>query len=408
MMKGSGRSGKNPADPESLPENTYYADIAYKIKWAKWISAAFLILFISGGALFNSNELNAENFGYLLRYINIQGPGRPGKEEFYIELDETSSVRYYKNNIVSIRKNRLDIYDMNGRKNFTSGLVYSNPVLKTSERYIITYDLGANKMEIFNSFSKIYTYKGDRPIYGAQVTDRGNVAYITSEKGYRSAVYVMDSAFNIIFGCKFGEDFIVGADIDDKARRLAVAGFSAHDGDYLGRVILYDTNSEEPIKKTEITGEQPYRIKLHEEGIFAVFENSFRFYDLNGEEISSYDFAQRKIETADLTSRFAAVALSEATLGTCDLILIFGGNGNILYEYAVDEEIKDIKFSENFEFMYFLTRTGLYKINTVKTGPPLLVSTDYDETADSIVYANEKKIFLSGLVKINAVDAGEN
>ena len=387
-----------------MPENKYYSRIADRIKLAKWFMIAFLVLFIFGGMVFNSKELNADNLSYLLRYLNIQGSNKTVKSDFYVELDEASSICYYKNNIAVLRKNRIDIYDMNGKRNFTSKLIYSNPVLKASDKYIIAYDLGSNKLEIFNSFSRVFEYKGDRPIYSADITEKGNIVYVTDEKGYNSAVYVMNSGFGVTFRCMFEKDYIVCADIDDKGEKLAVAGFFAQDGDYLGRIILYDTNSQDSKKKIEIYGQQPYGVKLNENGIFAAFENSLRFYNLSGDEIYNYNFMYRKIQQMSLTSKFAAVVLSEKTLGTDDRILIFDANADILYDNIINAEIMDMKFSEDYRFLYFLTRTGLYKIDITQKIFEF-VTNEYEETTDSIIYANDKNIFLSGALKINAVDA---
>jgi len=396
---------KNAGTVESteLIENKYYSNIAYRVKWIKWLSRVFLVLFFFAGIIFYPREVNVENFGYLLRYINIQGSGKSVKSEFQIELDEASSICYYKNNIAVLRKNRLDIYDMNGRKNYTSKLVYSIPVLRTSDKYLIAYDLGTNKMGIFNSFSKLYEYKGDRPVYFAEITNKGNIVYVTSEKKYQSAVNIMNNGFNIVYRCLYDKDWVMSADIDDKAETLAVAGYCVKDGDYLSKVSLYDTRFEEVKSQIEIIGEIPYSVKLNQSGIFAVFENSIRFYDLKGDEITKYHFSYRKIQKIALAPKAAAVVLNEKTLGTDDRILIFDVNGNILYDDVVNSEVMDINFSDDYQFLYYITRTGLYKI-TVAQGASELVPGAYDETADDIIYANEKNIYLSGLLKINILN----
>ena len=408
---------RNNPDPIYLPENKYYTNIADKIKLIKWIITVLLLAFVAASVMFNSRELNAGSLGYFLRYINIQGANWSGRTEFNIELDEASAICYYRNNIVSLRRNRLDIYDMSGRRNFTHRLVYSNPVIKTSERYIIAYDLGMNKMEIFNSFSRVYEHKGGGPIYGAQVTDRGNVVYITSEGRHKFTVCVMDSSFTEIFRRQISDDYIVGADIDDRADRLVTAGFSARGGDYLSRIILQDTHIEEPVKIIEVTGEQPYGVKLNQDGIFAVFENSVRFYDNNGDFISSYNFSGRTIRSMSLTEKLAAVVLTERTLGADNRILIFDGAGNILYDAVADSEIKDLKFSKDYRELYFLTRAGLYRINIINNinigqeksseikSEFEFITDEYDETTDNIIYANDRNIFLSGLTKVNIINA---
>jgi|GEM_PF-1695011 len=386
-----------------IPANPYYIDLAFKIKAVKWIVIAFLIVFIIWGIVFNSKELNSDNLNYLLRYINIQSSTTSVKSEFYVELDEVSSMCYYKHNIAVLRKNRIDIYDTNGRRNFSHKLIYSNPVVKPSDKYILAYDLGSNKLEIFNSFSRVFEYKSDAPIYGASITDKGNAVYITTEKGYKSAVHVMNTGFNVKYKCMFKKDYIVSADIDDKAEKLAVAGFYADSGDYLSRVILYATNSETPVKIIEIQGEQPYGVKINTGGVYAVFENSFRCYDSSGNSVSTYDFAYRKIQKMSLTSEYAVLVLSEKTLGTDDRILIFDVNGDVLYDNIINEEVTDMQFSQDCKLLYYLTRSGLYKID-IEQKTFEFVTTEYDDTTDNIIYADDKNIFLSGLMKINTVD----
>jgi len=395
---------KNMAE-DNIPENKYYSAIAYKLKWAKWLMIVFLVAFIFIGMILNSDELNFAGFGYILEYVNRQTSNKIVKTEYQIETDEGYSVRYYKSNIAVLRKSRIDIYDINGKKNFSSKLSYSSPVLKTSDKYILAYDSGTNKMEIFNSFSRLYEYKNDRPVYSAVITDKGNVAYVTEaeEKGYNSAVYVMNSKFKMIYRCMFEKDYIMSADIDDKAERLVVAGFSARDGDYMSRIILYETKSTEPKKKIEISGEQPYIVKLNENGIFAIFENSFRVYNSDGDGILNYDFDYRTIQAMSLTEKLSAVVLNEKTLGIDNRILIFDGLGNIIYDYVLSAEVIDIRFSSDCRFLYFLTRAGLYKIDTEQKTFELMTN-EYDETMDCIVYANAKNIFLSGVLKINIIE----
>jgi len=387
-------------------ENAYYAGMAGKIKFAKFCVVAFLVLFCFAGVILNSREINSDNFWYLLRYLDIQNADTAARPEFYAELDESSSVCHYKHNIAVLRKNRLDIYDTNGKKNFTSQLIYSNPVLKTSDRYILTYDLGGAKLEIFNAFSRVYEYKGDRPVYGAVITDKGNVAYISSEKGSAAAVYVLNSSFETKFKCFFDDDYVVAADIDDRAERLAVAGFYARDGDYLGRLVLYETSSPDPICTVEIPGEWPYGVKLTESGVFAVFDNSLRFYTAEGEAVSVYAFNYRKIEKSALGGSFACVVLGEKTLGIENRILIFGEGGGIVYDAVRGIEIIDIKFSEDQKFLYLLARTGLYRVD-IENAEFGFVSSEYEESANHIVHASEKTVFLSGLLKINAIDVSQ-
>jgi hypothetical protein len=152
---------------------------------------------------------------------------------------------------------------------------------------------------------------------------------------------------------------------------------------------------------------------------------------LDGEELSRYGFSGRTIQSWELDEDFSAVILNERTLGNDSRILIFdNSSGALVYEQPVDTEIMDIKFSkisENYDYLYFLTRGGIYRINIAEKIFELWVSrineanaankanaanedseAAYDETTHSIIFAGEKNIIVSGLSKVNILENCEN
>ena len=390
--------------------NYYYGKIALKLKYLKTALSVFLLIFICGGFVL-VEELSFDNIASLWRYMDIVPAGRTVTHEFRIDADELSATGYHRNNIAVLRRNRLDIYDMTGRRSNTFLLVYSNPVLRVSERYILAYDLGMNKLDIFNAVSHVHEYLGEDPIFSAGITERGFVVYVTRETGYTSVIKVLNNNFSEIYAVYRVNDFIMDADIDEGANYLVTAGYYAEGGDYLTSILLYKTDSEEPVRDIKVRGERPYRVKLNNSGFCVVLENTVRFYDLNGEEISLYNLAGRTIQLLELGRDFSAVILSERTLGNDSRILIFDKSGDIVWEQSVDREIMDIKFSDDYNYLYFLTRAGLYRIE-IDAGIFEQVAArinedgeaEYDETTRSIVFANDRNIFLSGLAKVNILE----
>lgn len=404
---GNGKNNNNGRDGrrsrQAIP-NEHYLAIAFRLKAARLLLLVMLFLFVVSNAVINSKELTVDNINYLLRYIDIQGSSKTEALEFSIDIDEESQIGYYKNNIVVLKKNKLDIYDLNGRRNFSHQLAYSMPVLNISGKYIVAYDSGINKLQIFNSFSRLYEYKNEydeaRPIYSAKVTEKGNIVYITSKKGYKFAVKVMNKDFGEIYECAFGDKYITDADIDDGAKRLAVAGFKAEDGDFQGELLLYDTNSEDCRERFVLPGEMPLSVKFNNSGFFALCENSFRAYGKDYESLTDYNFGYRAIEAFQFTQELAAVILNEKKLRNENSILIFNADGELIFSETVNIDILDIKFSKKCDVLYFLTRGGLYRIDIEKKLYEL-VTENYDDTSRKIVYADDKNIFISGLTKVD-------
>jgi hypothetical protein len=388
--------------------NKYYQKIGDRLKKLKVAFLAALVVLVCGGLVFRSEELTLENIAYLWRYMDIIPSGRAETHEFKIETDDNSLYGYYRNNITVLRRNRLDIYDTTGRRNSTFYLAYSNPALSVSSRYILTYDLGMNKLDIFNPSKQVYEYIGENPIFGARVTDKGFVVYVTKETGYMSVVKILNNNFAEIYAAYRVNDIIMDADIDEGGKYLAAAGHSADGGDMLTSIILYKTDSEEAVREIKIRGEMAYELKMNDSGFCVVLDSSVRFYDLDGLESAYYNLAGRTIQATELGADFSAVILNEKTLGSNSRILIFDKHGNIVCEQLENAEIMDIKFSAEYNYLYYLTRTGIYKITVAEDISELFISrmngdlqAEYDETTRRIVFANEKNIYLAGFAKVN-------
>ena len=388
--------------------NEHYLTIGRRLKFVRLTLLVLLVMFILSNIVINSKELSIDNLTHLLRYINIQNSDKARLSEFAIDTEGESLIGYYRNFIVVLRRNRLDIYNLNGSRTFSHTLAYSTPVLKISDRYILAFDNGSNKMQIFNSFSRLYEYKNEyneiNPIYGAKITDKGNTVYISSERGYRSVVTVMNNSFREIYQCGFGDKYVVDAAIDDDAKKLAVASFIGQKGDFLGEILLYDTGDDDGYQKKIVSeGEIPLRVDFNKNGLFSLFENSLKIFDGNYEKLEDYHFLYRDVEFFNFTTEFAAIVLTEKTLGNEKNILIFDYLGDLIYSEIINADIIDIKFSQDSKALYFLTRSGLYKIDIQERRFELLTA-EYDDTSYEIIYADEKNIFVSGLAKVNIIN----
>ena len=396
---------------EEAGYNKDYLKIAARLKYLKAALVALLLLVVCGGFMF-VDQLSLNNIAALWRYVDIvPAGGHSVAQGFRIDADENAQVGLYRNNIVVLRRSRLDIFDLSGRRANFFNIAYSNPVLRISDRYILAFDIGVNNLAIFNMSHQVFEHLGEGPVFNARVTDRGYVVYVTREPGYQSVVRVLNSDFAKIFAAHRARDFVTDAYIDNAGRRLVIAGYDARDGDFVARLALFDTRAQEPVREIEIRGERPYRVKLNDNGFVAVLGDSVRFYDLDGEQVASYNLSGRALQRLELGAEYSAVILNERTLGNDSRILVFDSAGNIVWEQAAGEEIKDAVFDAGYNYLYYLSRTGLYEIS-LREGSHRRVTARideygavmYDETARRIIFAGEANIFLAGLAKVNVLE----
>ena len=393
--------------------NEYYQKVGLRIKLLRYLLIAFLIFFVVWSLVFRADEVTVGNVGQLLRYIDIAYAIRGGSREFRIEADDNFLFAYHRNNIVVLRRNRLDIYDVSGRRNASFPITYSFPILNVAQRHILIYDLGGRQLGVFNTNSRLFEYAGENPIFGARVNDRGFVVYITTQRGYRSVVKVLNQRFSEIFAVYRVRDYVMDADICNNAQYLVLAGYYAESGDILSTILIYRTDDGDPLAEITVRGERPFTINMNDAGFTVLFENSIRFYDFDGEEIGRYGFTGRTMHMVELSAEFSAVVLNEWTIGNEGRILIFDNSGDLVFNRAVDMQIIDMRFAENYDYLYFLTRQGIYRIGigenaantiTIELFMPRLDEygePNYNETSQRIVLANDRNIILAGLSSVN-------
>lgn len=398
--------------------NRYYWKLAQGVAAVKYVLAAGLVLIGVACFMLNSSEFSLENITYLFRYIDVQSAKKITVSEFSIEADEHSAVSFYRNNIAVVSSDRISIYDFTGRRNFTAPCVYSQPKVSVSDRYILAYDIGSYKMEVYNSFSKLYEYKGETPILMAKLNASGNIAYLTSQSefGYHFALHIKNRDFTDFFVFKTN-NYVSAFDISDNAGLLAVGAYTTRNGDFLTEISIFDTSEKEPRTKLEYPGVIPYYIKCHGNGFFVAFKDEIKFFGSDDKEINNYylsDGIFQKIAFTDISASVggdkkprqnknkAAIVLNCSSLGVENRILVFDESGLLLHEEIMNDDVVDIKFDESGENLYILTPLELKKID-IAEGSLSSVTEEIEKSSGRLLYADGEDVIIAGVEQIHMV-----
>lgn len=123
-------------------------------------------------------------------------------QDFPIIIKNEQMVDFvtFSNNVGVLTKANVLIYSSNGKKtnNFLHG--YTNPVIKESNKRVMTYDRGGNKLRVDSASASIGEIQTKFSILTAQISKSGNVAVVTSHDRYPCEVQVYDNNLkNVIY-----------------------------------------------------------------------------------------------------------------------------------------------------------------------------------------------------------------
>lgn len=264
----------------------YYEARARRISRVRYTCLLLTVLFIFYGFAVHGAELTTENFRYMLKFLDFAGDEEPA-EFTTLRFDRAESNRgaYYKGDIAVLNTDGLAFYSWQADRLFASGFRMESPHLVSTPQNLFAYDLGGHDVRMFNSSSMIARLTMDYPIYGFFACDTGSFAVITSEKNYRSAVYVYDEYARQIYKRLLAETYVDQVALSPDGSEFLLLGHDSKGGDLVTVLQRYSLREEEPLETITYAGELPLRISYLSADRFAVLTGStLRCYQTNGQE----------------------------------------------------------------------------------------------------------------------------
>lgn len=225
--------------------NPYYAKLSFAFGISSIIISALLVLFVLGSVIFNIGSVTYENLYYFIKdFDSVVSSDEFIPSSVIYNYEENRTFAGYKGGFVSAGRSSLTVYSATGRKTKTFYNGYSNPVIKTSAKYILVYDIGGSELSVYNSFARLLTESFDHSILGADICDDGSFIVLTTDKS-KSAIYRYNSSFKLVAIYPY-PNYITSAAISPDGNNLMVSYADAQSGELVSVSEIFTGLTEEP------------------------------------------------------------------------------------------------------------------------------------------------------------------
>lgn len=352
---------KKHAGADSYAINHYYMDISRRYKTAKFLTVFILIVFVLGMMAANRDDITVEGFQYLMRYLDIDS-------NIYSYTSDSIKISYstdkeinfdeFRGDFVIADSTAVNIYSLSGMNILSESSFISNPVIRSSGRHLLVYDLGGNSYALYNSFSKLYGETLPYPITGAANSDDGLYALVTKTQEYRSAVYIYNRKHELISRI-LKDKLVMDVSIKpDGSSILIVSAFNL-DGDFQTEIMTCDPFSDSAAVLITHEDLMPLRAHYYEDGFTVLCDNKLLFYTDGGILKNQYGYNGDIPAYSLITDDHAFIAFSENVVGDAHRLLIFDSNGIQTGEQTIDGQIIKLLCVEN--NLFVLTATNIIK-----------------------------------------------
>lgn len=325
-------------------------------RFYKYITVILLLLFFVGGLFIFRDDITAENFRYLVKYLDLHDTElSSARSRIDFDSGESASVKaaLYKNDLVVVGSDSIGIFDFFSGRIFSDTFVMTSPAVDVSDKYILVYDLGGKELRLYNSFSRQWRTAFDYPLFCADASDSGRVAVATSEKNYHSAVLVFNSAHDQIFKWLSADKYVSDVSLsDDSSDRLAVAALRASSGDFLAELLVFSTASKEPIVSGSYAGEMPLKTWVCSDRARLLTDRALRALRTDGTVQSVVFPSDKQLLMYSFFDSFSAVVLGDNTVGVHQQILVFRDSGEYSF-FGFDKQIVSLCADSDRLFVLF-------------------------------------------------------
>lgn len=319
---------------------SYYRRLAIVSAVSKYICLFLCLALLLYGFSFRTDEINADNFNYLLNYIGEGETDVSAYKTIYFDNNDTNCFSIVRGDFAVVNDSGSAVYTLAGlRRSVDSTLKLDNPQILSSAKHMYIYDLGGTDLVVKSSLETVETISYSYPIRGAAVTDNGYFAIIGEEKTSRSSVYVYDDSFRVVYDCDYGSLYTLSVDLNKAGDRLLTASVEADGGEFLTTLYMYSLSEEEPLAKQLIAGEYPYKVAFTENGGFMLLtDKSVRFYDKNANLASTLEFGENGISTFHMGDKYFIRQYSLSTLSAAVKVEVYdAADGSLVWQNDYNE-----------------------------------------------------------------------
>ncbi len=344
-----------------LPYNSvYYEKLADFYRLAKFGSLIVLAVFVILTSIICHDDLRAENFRYLFKYIDIDPSSSSGNyKDIYYSAGSTSYFNFYKGDLVLVGDGKLKLYNISGKNILSADIDTENSLCDADGKYLITYEPGENTVSVFNSFFKLYSITYDYPVVSASAGTDGSFAVITRDKDYRSTVYVYNDSFKIVYSVRSNEKYAADAAVSPNGKYAAVLSYDSNGGVYYRELSVRSISKDEEKLLVKTEGKLPLEVGFFDDSsLFALYSDGISFYDKKFKENISVSF-DSQIQFYRVFDDCIAVMTGETKAGA--VLHIYDSDGKEKFTESFPFSTIDVNIVD--DKIYLLGANAVYSVN---------------------------------------------
>lgn len=271
---------------------------------------------------------------------------------------ETSAIVPCGKNLFLLTKNSLIAFNNAGKSVYTAHHGYSNPVMKASDKRVLTYDQGGYQFRVDSNRSLMGQKKLTEKITCAAVGNNGYVAVATQTERYSINLTIYDADLREVMSWSASDKIITSLDFSQNSSSCLVGAYSVENGAAGSKIIELAYKKEKPQQFESALLNGMVLSAVYQSGGRISVVTDQKFYSLDGNGTIKEEYEQTGgLKYFSVSKQDTAIFFEDISDARNTTIALYDEEGVLLASSSLEEQIADA-YSDG-ERLYVLTDTAL-------------------------------------------------
>ncbi len=289
------------------------------------------------------DELHMDARLLRLKYWRAGGEGTHGTYSF--DAHNSNCYANFEDGLAVASVGGLSTYTEDGRIAFVSQNQMSLPQIKAAGDMVMAFDVsGKSLMAVHRKNGEVLRIDAEKSILDADLSEDGDICYLSSEGGYKSVLTVYNEKQELIYRWLSTSTYFPVCAISEKGKNLAAIGLDQKDGSFSSTLNLFQTDSDQIVNTVHLGSDLIYDLfYADEDTLCAVGESGVTYLDGAGDVLCTYSYEGKYLKDYDDGGNgFLALSLNTYRAGNRYSLVVLDETMEEPISVYVGKEILDL------------------------------------------------------------------
>lgn len=322
-----------------------------------------LVISIALGLIFSHGRFKIDNIYYMSRDIAYMNSYSEKSANIlnYTKAQQSGDFCLYKNGLAVACNSEIKLFNATGRVTLTSGDIFASPVIVTSNKNFIVYDLGGSKLSVYNSFKRLRTMTFEGSIADVSMSENGNFAVAVKSQDYNSVIHLYNDSCEEISSYSSNK-YTVATCMSSDGKYIAAVGATASNGSMSAQLTVLKKNKGKIYTQIDIGTLTPYTCEmLDDDRIAVICSDRVCVYSFKGKLTGEYIYPDSRLSYISSSNDSLSLMFEDDLVNGQNTLTVLNKNGKDVYSGAINGTFTDMQMYGDYVFL--LTNNGISRFN---------------------------------------------